>query len=131
MNEIGAKLGIDESSLWKWYEVPRDTLYRFGAGGLLEKYNSSLYNVLVSAYPEYDFLPWRFAQAPKGSLNRPEVVRKAIKLCEEQLQVRSKEEWNRVSIENLKEMGLGVEKVFLRNGGLRKTLTLFSASSHQ
>ena len=87
---------------------------------LLEKYNSSIYRLLTSVFPEFDFLPWKFSQAPKGILNRPNIILKAIKLAENKLNIKNGNDWNRVSMEDLKE--IGVQKVFIRNGGIAKTL---------
>ena len=50
------------------------------------------------------------------------IIIKAIKTAETHLDIRNPEEWNRVSRDQLREIGVG--KIFYHNGGISKTLQI-------
>src|SRR5689334_11764989 len=64
-NWLGKQLGYKE--LDDWYNVTTEIILKHGGLSLLrEYYNNSLSQALQTLYPEHNWLPWRFWQAPKG-----------------------------------------------------------------
>lgn len=62
---VGNQLGVKEMSDWYKYTLQQFT--SFGSSGLIyNHYNSSLYLLLSSIYPNYEWLPWRFVNTPRN-----------------------------------------------------------------
>ena len=62
---------------------------------LLKK--SSFFEVLSEAYPEYDWLPWKFEQCPKNYWNDSKNVRKFMEWAGKELIVKEMSDWYNVS----------------------------------
>ena len=62
--------------------------------------------MVSNIYPDYEFLPWKFANPPKNYSTNPEVARRALAFLEEELNIRISEDWYRVSKSLLKEFNL-------------------------
>ncbi len=69
-----------------------------GGGWLLHaKYNGSIYLMLFSVYPDYEWLPWKFAQSPKFFWEDVKNQRQFMDWAGKQLGVESLEDWYNVS----------------------------------
>ena len=64
---------------------------------LLLAENTSLYNVISSVYPEYEWLPWRFEKVPKHYWDSLENQRKFIEWAGKELQIKEMSDWYNVS----------------------------------
>jgi len=124
MDELGKKLGVKNTSeLYKWYNISLKDLTQIGGGGVLAHFSNSLHRALTSAYPEFDWLPWKFMNSPRYIWNDLGVMKKALRYVETQLRFSNSQDWYRVTKEQLKD--LEVEQLFIRNGGLSETLKKF------
>jgi hypothetical protein len=48
------------------YGVKQSDVVRLGGASVLDYYQGSLYQLLVTQYPEYNWLPWKFERVPRG-----------------------------------------------------------------
>lgn len=69
---------------------------RLGGSGILKHYDGSLSNLLSLNYPEYDWLPWRFAQLQKNfwTINHQ---KNFIKWAERELKITNMSDWYKIT----------------------------------
>jgi len=108
VDAIGKKLGIGADDYDKWYAVPlREFLQNGAADFLSAKYSNSPFLLLCAVYPEYEWLPWEFeVPLPRALWKDPRVLKKAVKFAESELRISEPEDWGRVKIADLRELGL-------------------------
>jgi len=123
LEDLASKLGFDPTDQEKWYTVSTRDVVVNGGGGLLRLYDNSLYALLVAVYPSSEWRPWRFAHTPKNSWKDPTIMTQVIKYVEKELKMKNGSDWNRVTISQLKE--LGVDNLFVQNGGVGETIEKF------
>ena len=75
--------------------------------------------MVSTLFPEFEFLPWKFANPPKNSGKDPEVVEQALTYLQKQLHIQFTDDWYRVSQSQLKELRL--------DGIFSDTRTLFES----
>jgi len=114
MDEIGMKLGNAEDDLSQWYQRSNKDVIALGASALLKRYNNSLSKLLEHVYPGFDWQPWLFDRGPKRLLDDPSIVKRLVSKVEKELQIKEPMEWYRVSIDQLKDLGLA--KIFQYHG---------------
>jgi len=123
LDEFALNIGIkDPKDLSNWYNVTAKQISAVGGRGLLARYNDSLYALLKNAYPEYEWLPWKFSRLPLRSFKDPDVQEKVVRFVEEKLKIKSTEDWHRVTMAQLNEIGLGH---FFRKEGVSHVLKKF------
>ena len=64
MTWLGEHLGY--TTMEDWYQITLNDFYETYGSGILNHYNSSPYRLIIHVYPEYEWLFWRFRQAPSG-----------------------------------------------------------------
>jgi hypothetical protein len=75
-------------------------LNKIGGAGILKLHFNNSINLLVSSiYPEYEWLPWRFAHAPKGYWNDVKNQRLFMDWAGKQLNYINKEDWYKSTTE--------------------------------
>lgn len=60
---LGKYLGFKSKE--DYYKLTRTDIEQNGGISLLGQYNNSIFNAISTAYPEYDWLPWKFGYIPK------------------------------------------------------------------
>ena len=60
-------------------------------------HNESIYSLLSTLYPEYDWLPWKFAKTPKNYWDSDKNKRKFFDWAGKQLGVKNVEDWNNIT----------------------------------
>ncbi len=119
--EIGKKLGINEGEFEKWYSVSSRSFRSLGGAGILvKKYDNNILKMLKTIFPDYNWLPWKFSRASKGTLKDKTVVLQAVKSLEKKLLIKVPMDWQRISLSNISEFE--EIKVFDHNGGLKEVL---------
>ena len=95
MRTLGDRLGFQEGERERWYLVSPQQIAEHGGGGLLgsRQYNRSLRALLSAVFPDYDWLPWKFAHADKFAWKDPDVIRKAVSYIAEKLHLNHLEDW--------------------------------------
>jgi hypothetical protein len=122
LDAVGEKIGIKDGDLSLWYSIAYADAVKHGFAELLRKYDS-LYDLLRNIYPDYDWMPWRFATIPKGASDDPEVMSKALKFVEKELKMTQPEDWYRVSVSQLSQ--IGVHHLLAKNGSVFRNLKKF------
>ena len=103
---LGNQLGYH--SMDDWYNVTEEDIHKHGGGGLLnDYYNNSPSKALQSVYPEHNWMPWKFGQAPKGFreklLHDPEEKKKLLHWLSDKLSIRELDDWYRVSLNQIRQ----------------------------
>lgn len=52
-----------------WYNASIKDISTRGGTTLLNNHNYSIYKMLTTVFPEYNWLPWKFPTIPKGYWN--------------------------------------------------------------
>ena len=60
-------------------------------------YNNSYINLITSFYPNYQWLPWKFSQIPKGFWNDENNVKNYMNWLSEKLNIKTMEDWYKVT----------------------------------
>jgi hypothetical protein len=69
-----------------------------GASSLLSiKYNGKPSLLLAKVYPDYDWLPWKFAKCPHDFWDDPKNQRKFLEWAGKQLNIKEMNDWCQVS----------------------------------
>jgi len=66
VDSLATKMGIRPGEWERFYEITAKDIRLHGGHALLPRYSSSIYQILRSLYPEHDWMPWKFAKAPKN-----------------------------------------------------------------
>src|SRR5271170_6889183 len=61
---VGKQLGY--KSFEDWYNITFEDINKHGGSGLLHYYIDSPVNALLSIYPDFDWIIWKFHQVPRG-----------------------------------------------------------------
>ena len=73
-------------------------IYAIGGKTLLRnKYDGTVYTLLSTVYPEYDWLPWKFHRTSRNTWKEQETTRKFLEWAGNQLGVKELSDWYKVS----------------------------------
>lgn len=98
---IRTQLGVEK--LEDWYKVSGDQFKELGGSGLLSTYNGSLVKLLQSVYPEMDWHPWLFAQAPKEYWDNNHNARKCFDWLSAKLNISNPSDWNGIKLSVIRQ----------------------------
>lgn len=115
LDALARKLDFKEGEFGGWYNVSHRILRDNGGRGLLEHYNGSIAELITSIYPEHDWHIWRFPRGSSRVFLDPFVLLQVVESVERALQIKSPQEWYRVSQEQLD--ALDVSRVFQASAG--------------
>jgi hypothetical protein len=87
-------------------------LIDLGGGGLIMIYKCSTVRLLAAVYPDYEWLPWKFARLSNDFWADEKNKRKFIEWAGKQLGIKHINDWNVVSTKDIRELG-NVEKLEL------------------
>jgi hypothetical protein len=68
-----------------------------GGGSLLQKYNRSVQLLLSEVYPDYNWLPWKFAKSADNIWDDKKIQRKFLDWAAKELNVKEMSDWYRVT----------------------------------
>jgi len=123
VEELGRRLGYKPGDFSAYYNLTIKDFVAHGGRSLIIRFNNRPSALLRAVFPEYDWLPWRFKYTPARSYEDPVVMKKAIAFVERELKLREVSEWHRVTLPKLR--ALGVDNLFLHNGGVVAALAKF------
>lgn len=113
---LGIQLGYKDMN--DWYNVTVDHFRKNGGGGLLTSYYStSPSNALQVIYPSHNWMPWKFAQAPRGFWEKQENWRRFFDWLGTQLGYKDMNDWYTVTLDGI-----------CRNGGQALMQLYFNSS---
>ena len=126
MDSVGFQLGIQGRQEYsKWYTIGLRTMRNKGCGGILHKYQGSIYALLKAVYPEHDWIPWKFQKFPIEATEDPIVARRAVETVENELKLPHLDAWYDVSQRSLQK--IGVLPIDSHYGGLFQFLSKFKS----
>jgi len=94
MDWLGDILGFDE--IEDWYRIDRDDFVNNHGNAPLTYYGGSPSGVVAVAFPEYDWLPWKFSKAPMNTWNNREIFAQYMDWTGEKLGYTKPDDWYRV-----------------------------------
>ena len=68
-------------------------------GILIQYYNNSHKNLLLSIYSNYNWLPWKFEHTPKGYWNDVNNIKEYMNWLSHKLNIKTMEDWYKVTSE--------------------------------
>lgn len=118
MEDIANKLNIREVN--EWYSISKEDFISKGGQELLESHKS-IYEILKTAYPSVDWMPWQFTSirsVPKGFWQTMAVRRQYLDFVTKQLNVQTMEDWYNVSGRDVMKIRGGATFLSLYQGSL-------------
>jgi hypothetical protein len=106
-----------------WYKLQITDLKKNGAKGLLAKYNNSLYKLLSTIYPEYDWKPWLFQRVPRSYWANLDNQKKYLEWIKIKFNIQKFDDWYKLTAKDIKDNG-GAGLLFHYNGSLFQTLKI-------
>ena len=88
-----------------WYQVSTKDFKENHGRGLLKAFNGSPSLLVSTVYKSHHFLPFKFQRAPYGLGEDIEELRDLVKQWEAELNLKSLDDWYRVSSQNLRDIG--------------------------
>ena len=107
VEEIGRKVGIKEGDTEPWYKVSNLLFIEHGGASLLDIYKWSLPDLLKAVFPEYDWRLWKFKYRSTKVFTDKNVLNEMLVEVENQLQIKSPEDWKRIRLDELNSMNVG------------------------
>ncbi len=87
--------------MWEFFFIFLKNFAQIGCRGVLSQFNGSPYLLISSVYPEYEWLPWKFNQIPKGFWNDMKNQRNFMDWAGKQLNYIIREDWYKTTAEVL------------------------------
>ena len=94
MDWAGKELGIKDMS--DWYKVTTNDIMKIGVGNQFLNH-SPIHKLVTDAYPEYEWLPWRFNKCPFSYWNDLKNQRKFMDWAGKQLGIKDMNDWYNVN----------------------------------
>lgn len=120
-DSMGQELGVQELS--DWNDVRTSDVLQTKQAAWVFKYYSSLADALRHIYSEVDWDELDRIRVPRHYWDDPEHARSFLAKAEAQLRIEEPEDWYRVSLQQLQELGGG--GLIVRYGGLYGLLSEF------
>eukprot|EP01114_Cavostelium_apophysatum_P001389 TRINITY_DN11199_c0_g1_i1.p1 TRINITY_DN11199_c0_g1~~TRINITY_DN11199_c0_g1_i1.p1 ORF type:complete len:588 (-),score=156.40 TRINITY_DN11199_c0_g1_i1:19-1782(-) len=102
-NDVAAELGIKNYE--DWYKVRAFTIKDLGGAGLLRHYSNCLAKALQTIFPDHDWKLWNFDIVPRGFWNDKANQLAFFEDIAKKLNVKKWEDWYRVEISDVKQLG--------------------------
>ena len=108
MDWLGKHLGY--KTIEDWYGITQQTIVKNYGSRLLSGYfQGSPMNLLKHVYPEYDWMPWLFNEAPTGTWDKPGMVRMCLDWLGIKLRFTTMEDWYKIRANDFKyHVGNGI-----------------------
>ena len=107
MDWAGKQLNIKDMS--DWYKVTTQVAFsaltrvkiqeitNLGGGNALKLHHYSMFPLLSSTYPEYEWLPWKFSKCPKNFWEDKGNQRKFMDWAGKELEIKEMNDWYKVT----------------------------------
>ena len=74
----------------------KDIIDNYGST-LIKRSNNSYTNLIINVYSNYNWLPWKFNQAPKGFWSNENNVKEYMNWLSDKLNIKTMEDWYKVT----------------------------------
>jgi len=111
----------DHLGLASAHELSAAQLEQHRGGALLKSYGGSVAALLADAFPEQRWPPWLFKKVAASTWDSAEARAELMQQCETRLHLRRIEDWHRVSLAHLQDIGLA--RFVRQAGGLAHLLS--------
>lgn len=116
---LGKRLNFTKQE--DWYKIRWEHFLENDGSTLLDKYyEGSPSKMIAAVFSDYPYLPWMFENRRLGLGKDEDTMKEMLKYVEQKLEMKSLDDWYRVSGKALNEMGIGF--AIQREGGLAKVL---------
>lgn len=88
-----------------WYKVSFKDIVSLGGAPLRRIYKNSMYNTLVSVYPNQDWPIWKFNRVPSGQWDDLNQQRQFMDMVAQKLGLKSMDDWYYVKQSQIKQLG--------------------------
>jgi len=89
LNWLEGELGIKDKN--EWYKINKDD-FIYGESIIYRHYDGYV-DLLMTSFPEYNWLPWKFERKPDGFWDIKENRIKYMKWLEEKLEIKNDDDW--------------------------------------
>jgi hypothetical protein len=103
MEWLGRQLGFQKME--DWYSVTYYSICSFGGKGLLSKYGNSPSKLLISVFPDHNWVLFKFQSVPMGFWMKENNCRGYLDWLGEQLGFQSREDWYNISTKDICDRG--------------------------
>lgn len=97
---LGNRLGF--RAMEDWYKVKRNDFYKHNGGGFIKRFKTA-YRALNDAYPDCDWLPWKFENVPVGFWQDETNRKWYLGWLAEQLELKSADDWQSLTAKDLRQ----------------------------
>lgn len=122
---LGIQLGY--KSMDDWYNLTQEDIYRHGGAGLLNGYyKNSPSKALLGAYPEHNWIPWKFSATQQGFWKKEENHKKFFDWLGNQLEHKNMDDWYNITLEDIyKHGGYGLLSAYYNNSPSKALLAVY------
>ena len=96
---LGSKIGIKQPD--DWYEKLSIAVIQQNHGGSLLTMHGSPLVALMAAYPDHNWIPWRFKRVPVGYWKSKDNVSRFLSELSDKLSIQTLDDWYRVDYKQL------------------------------
>lgn len=86
-----------------WYCIPLSRIIQHQGGTFMNHFTGSILGMLKHIYPDFQFLPWKFNQAPRNFWSNMENQKKYFHWLEQQLNITKEEDWYKVTTDQIRQ----------------------------
>ncbi|EFA83458.1 hypothetical protein PPL_03606 [Heterostelium album PN500] len=130
MKWLAEQLSFDDREYERWYTVGKSHFIKYRGRGLLSVYGDSVYLLLSSLYPEFEWLPWKFDNTPKRFWSDRDNQIRYIKWLARKLEIKQLKDWYRITKLDFQE-NYGSSLLSLFGGSpARVVMTLIDPKDH-
>jgi hypothetical protein len=94
---------LNYKQLDNWYDVTLADFRNHFGNGYMQRFNTP-YQALQFAYPDHDWLPWRFEKVPQGFWEDRKQVKHFLRWLAGQLEYQSPSDWQKLTSQHLRHI---------------------------
>jgi hypothetical protein len=100
---VGVQKGYN--TLEDWYAMTKEQFEELGGRSVLYAYKDSVSRTLKATFPDHEWQEWRFPAAPNAFWESVANRRRFMDWASVQLGVKSMEDWERITIDQISKVG--------------------------
>ena len=104
-----------------WHKLTHEKFIRYGGSGLLSRYGNSPSKVLLSLYPNHNWMMWKFERVPSGFWDSAKNKKLFLDWLSKELKLKQLDDWYRISVQEIRRMAPATP--FRKYGGMTSVIT--------